>query len=137
MSTATVQSGSTTSRRTLRVAALVIGLLVAVTGALLVSPSRAWAGNDNTAYVNGAQADFHHRDDSFVLFDTACDSHSVYITYGKIGYAGSWRLDLKTGCGTSAKWNLDFIEGNDITFKVCVDIQFGTDRCSDWLIVEA
>lgn len=62
----------------------------------------------------------------FALLDAKCDSHSVYVEY-QINNGSVTRKTNGGGCGTTLRIPLS---GNfNISYKACVDIQFGSDIC--------
>lgn len=101
---------------------------LAVGGVLFAAPA---ASADSSATIQGARATFTSYGEVFRLYDTQCDSNPVYLVY-KVNGGAEHRLDYSGGCGTHATYNLSFGEGVRITYKACVNIRPGFDRCSGW-----
>jgi hypothetical protein len=103
-------------------------ITLAVGGVVLAAPA-AYA--DSRAAIDGARATFTSYGEVFRLYDTRCDSNPVYMVY-KVNGGSEHRLDYSGGCGTHATYNLSFSEGARVTYKACVNIRPGFDRCSGW-----
>ncbi len=95
--------------------------------ALLLAAPAAYA--NSAANIDGARATFQSGTGGvFQLFDTKCDSHPVFLDYTVEGRRS--RIDFSGGCGKSGTYNLRLPRGKHVTYKACVNIQHGFDRCS-------
>lgn len=104
-----------------------VGASLAMMGAaLLLATPAAYA--DSSANIEGARATFTSDGEVFRLYDTACDAHPVFLDYTFQGQRH--RIDFSGGCNKSGTYDLSLPEGKTITYKACVNIQGGPDRCS-------
>ena len=109
---------------------LLAGLLLLAGSVLLAPPASADSGISRP----GVAVSFRSNGDVFWIADTACDNHSVYLIYGRIGVPGTKRQNLSSGCNTSLTLDLDFPEGDDITYWGCIDVPFGGDPCTSRVV---
>jgi hypothetical protein len=73
------------------------------------------------------------------LSDTSADSHSVYALLQVDGYA-THRYNNTGGNGTTLNFTDRFssdVVHWDYHYKVCRNVQFGSDNCSGWVHVRA
>ncbi|KDN84415.1 hypothetical protein [Kitasatospora cheerisanensis] len=67
---------------------------------------------------------------TFYVKDTDADSHSVYGNWAVSGGSGNdGRLDNSSGYNTTVSKD---VNGDIISVRACVNIQWGTDDCSGW-----
>lgn len=108
-------------------------LVVATVLTLGVMSSPVHASSSATSPDGGAAGAFTSLGEVFSLDDIKCDSHSVYIEY-EIADGDNKRFSNTKGCNTPAsKLDLSIAEGRSVDWKVCTNIQFGSDRCSPWI----
>lgn len=95
--------------------------------ALLMATPAAYA--DSRANIEGARATFESSGGVFRLYDTKCDSHPVFLDYTINGKRH--RIDYSGGCNNHGTYDtLNLPKGKRITYKACVNINNGFDKCS-------
>jgi hypothetical protein len=102
------------------------GIGVSTTGAFL------YCNTYNDGALQGGHADC-------VLTDTSADSHSVYAVM-QVDAWPSRRYDNSGGTGTTLHFTDHFwsdVVNWDYHYKVCRNVRFGSDNCSDWVHIGA
>src|SRR4051794_32092311 len=107
----------------------VLTAILAVLAALCISAPAALA--DSQIRISGASASFQSYGEKFRIWDTACDNDSVYVLYQR-GFSTERRINFTDGCNLMGLFDRSFAEHQSIRYKVCVNIPFGTDRCSGY-----
>jgi hypothetical protein len=109
---------------TLRIAAAAALAIAALV--LSTQPSLA----DSWVRQPGASASFQSAGDKFRAWDTACDGRSIYLRY-QTRPGAEQRIGFSGGCHQQALWDLELAEDLPIAYRICIDIRFGADDCSD------
>ncbi|MFE6869311.1 hypothetical protein ACFVFS_22505 [Kitasatospora sp. NPDC057692] len=105
-----------------------IGRIAAGSIAALAIAGAAVPAFAHTAVQGGATSWNDGR--TFYVKDTDADSHSVYGNWAISGGTGNdGRLNNSSGYNTTVSKS---VNGDIISVRACVDIQFGTDDCSGW-----
>ncbi len=113
------------TRLSARLASTGASFMLAGATLLMATPA---AHADSRASIEGARATFVSNGEVFRLYDTKCDSNPVFLDYTVQGKRH--RIDYSGGCGTHGTYNLSLPENKRITYKACVNIRPGRDRCS-------
>jgi hypothetical protein len=115
-------------------------VIISVLAGLLLPAGIAYAatpGQAETKEVKGASATCTVSDDlsriDCTVRDAEADKHSVFVEWHAMGRSG--RYENSNGANSSRDFGDDLYRGIDsstLKWKVCVDIQWNGDRCSDY-----
>ncbi|MCI4066003.1 hypothetical protein MRQ36_27020 [Micromonospora sp. R77] len=118
---------------------MVLAGLTLAGGATVTTASPAMAGQDALArvYVDGkiaAEGKFISYGDSFQLTKRSSYGGRPYLEYKYIRIDGTVQEGTHWGLsdvGKPVSWDHNFGEGRAVAFRVCVQVTYGWDPCSD------
>ncbi|MFF3547498.1 hypothetical protein ACFYXD_37415 [Streptomyces platensis] len=104
--------------------------IIALTALALTTTSTMPASaSTRTIKTTGAKLKFHSKGDRFVLYDTACDNHEIYVEWN-VGTFGPIEEHFSGGCHKHRTFKHKWKKNATVRYHLCRNVQWGSDNCT-------